>query len=195
MLRLVGLLPPCLRIAMVQNELANPARTALAGQVASNDKIVTVEGLGRGGKLTRLQQAFVDHTGSACGFCTPGMIITATALLESNRRPARRDIYRIEAACALVCSGCPQAPHGRFAASRSYETGETSHAENPCTHRSPANRRSPPPKNWLSVRATIRAFRRSRKWSVTTFGRRSPHPTRSFSIWRRSPRWRRSARV
>ena len=55
--------------------------------LASNDTIVTVEGLARGSKLTRLQQAFVDHTGSACGFCTPGMVITATALLKRNPRP------------------------------------------------------------------------------------------------------------
>jgi aerobic-type carbon monoxide dehydrogenase small subunit (CoxS/CutS family) len=73
--------------------------------LASNDTIVTVEGLARGGKLTRLQQAFIDHTGSACGFCTPGMVITATALLEGNRRPARRDI--VEAMNNNLCRcGC-----------------------------------------------------------------------------------------
>lgn len=62
--------------------------------LANDDKIITVEGLDRGGRLTRLQQAFVDHTGSACGFCTPGMIITATALLKTNRRPRRQDIVK-----------------------------------------------------------------------------------------------------
>ncbi len=62
------------------------------GDVAAGEKIVTIEGLGSPGRLSPLQQAFVDHTAFGCGFCTPGMIVTATALLSSNPAPARREI-------------------------------------------------------------------------------------------------------
>lgn len=59
---------------------------------AAGREIVTIEGLGTSGNLSPLQQAFVDHTAFCCGFCTPGMIITATALLASNPHPGRQEI-------------------------------------------------------------------------------------------------------
>jgi carbon-monoxide dehydrogenase small subunit len=60
--------------------------------VATGQKIVTIEGLGTVGNLSPLQQAFIDHTAFCCGFCTPGMIITATALLAKNPNPSREEI-------------------------------------------------------------------------------------------------------
>lgn len=54
---------------------------------ARGQKITTIEGLRRNGKLHPLQQAFIDHDGAQCGFCTPGFIITASALLDHVRRP------------------------------------------------------------------------------------------------------------
>jgi aerobic-type carbon monoxide dehydrogenase small subunit (CoxS/CutS family) len=61
-------------------------------EVAPGDEVVTIEGLGRPGALSPLQQAFIDHTAFGCGFCTPGMIVTAEALLRSNPAPSRGQI-------------------------------------------------------------------------------------------------------
>jgi aerobic-type carbon monoxide dehydrogenase small subunit (CoxS/CutS family) len=55
-------------------------------------KVVTIEGLENKGKLHPVQQAFVDHDALQCGFCTPGMILTAVALLNKNPRPTRQDV-------------------------------------------------------------------------------------------------------
>jgi aerobic-type carbon monoxide dehydrogenase small subunit (CoxS/CutS family) len=62
------------------------------GELAADDHIVTIEGLGRPGNLSELQRAFVDHTAFGCGYCTPGMIVTAEALLRSNPHPSRDEI-------------------------------------------------------------------------------------------------------
>jgi aerobic-type carbon monoxide dehydrogenase small subunit (CoxS/CutS family) len=57
-------------------------------------KVVTVEGLAQGDKLTPVQQAFVEHVGYQCGFCTSGMVIGATALLNANPKPTREQIIQ-----------------------------------------------------------------------------------------------------
>ncbi|MEE4271303.1 MAG: (2Fe-2S)-binding protein [Thermoanaerobaculales bacterium] len=64
------------------------------GEVDPGDEIVTIEGLGQPGNLSPLQQSFIDHTAFGCGYCTPGMIVTADALLRSNPRPSRDEIVR-----------------------------------------------------------------------------------------------------
>jgi carbon-monoxide dehydrogenase small subunit len=63
----------------------------LAVEVDGAD-IVTVEGLSQDGQLEPLQQAFIDHTGTQCGFCTPGILISARALLNRNPTPTEDDI-------------------------------------------------------------------------------------------------------
>jgi carbon-monoxide dehydrogenase small subunit len=55
---------------------------------ADGAEIVTVEGLARDSKLDKIQQAFVDLTGVQCGFCTPGMLISARALLDRDPHPS-----------------------------------------------------------------------------------------------------------
>ena len=55
--------------------------------------VTTIEGLaGDDGELTPLQQAFHEHHGLQCGYCTPGMLMSATALLERNPRPSEEDV-------------------------------------------------------------------------------------------------------
>jgi carbon-monoxide dehydrogenase small subunit len=56
-------------------------------------KITTIEGLGdpKNGKLDRIQQAFIDHAAFQCGFCTPGMIMSAKALLAVNPTPTEEN--------------------------------------------------------------------------------------------------------
>ena len=55
-------------------------------------QVLTIEGLARGGKLHPLQQAFVDHGAFQCGYCTPGMLLSAYALLHGNPAPSRAEI-------------------------------------------------------------------------------------------------------
>src|SRR5688500_20316274 len=59
---------------------------------ADGAEVMTVEGLARDGTLHPLQQAFRDHHGLQCGFCTPGMLMTALALLRTNPTPTHADI-------------------------------------------------------------------------------------------------------
>lgn len=58
----------------------------------NNKKVITIEGLSRNGKLHPLQKAFIKHDALQCGFCTPGMILTALGLLLQNPNPTRKDI-------------------------------------------------------------------------------------------------------
>ena len=55
-------------------------------------EVTTVEGLADGGELSALQQAFLDFGGVQCGFCTPGMLISATALLRANPHPTEEEV-------------------------------------------------------------------------------------------------------
>ncbi|HEY7729398.1 MAG TPA: (2Fe-2S)-binding protein [Gaiellaceae bacterium] len=59
---------------------------------ADGASIRTVEGLAADGELTALQQSFSTHHALQCGYCTPGMLMSATALLERNPRPSEEDV-------------------------------------------------------------------------------------------------------
>jgi aerobic carbon-monoxide dehydrogenase small subunit len=61
-------------------------------KAVAGKKVVTIEGLGHDGRLHPLQQAFVDHDALQCGFCTPGMLMTAAALLHETPKPSREAI-------------------------------------------------------------------------------------------------------
>ncbi|MBB5779346.1 (2Fe-2S)-binding protein [Nonomuraea jabiensis] len=63
--------------------------------------VETIEGLAEGDRLGDVQQAFVDLFATQCGFCTPGMIMSATALLNRKPDPTRQDVT--EAICGNVC--------------------------------------------------------------------------------------------
>ncbi len=72
---------------------------------ADGAEIVTVEGLTRDGQLDSIQQAFVDLTGVQCGFCTPGMLISARALLDRNPHPTEDDIKKALLGNLCRCTG------------------------------------------------------------------------------------------
>ena len=59
---------------------------------ADGTKVSTVEGLAADGELTALQQAFHEHHALQCGYCTPGMLMSATALLARNPHPTEEDV-------------------------------------------------------------------------------------------------------
>jgi len=61
---------------------------------AKGKEVLTIEGLGEEENLHPLQQAFIDHFAVQCGFCTPGMILTAKALLDENPRATEEEIRR-----------------------------------------------------------------------------------------------------
>jgi carbon-monoxide dehydrogenase small subunit len=70
-----------------------PVRSCLTiALTVAGKEIGTIEGLGENGKLDPLQKAFHEHGASQCGFCTPGMIVTAKALLEKAPDPSREEI-------------------------------------------------------------------------------------------------------
>ena len=76
----------------------------LAANITERD-IISVEGLGEGGKLSVVQQAFVDAGAIQCGFCMSGMIVTATALLADNPTPTRGEIRSALSGNLCRCSG------------------------------------------------------------------------------------------
>jgi len=72
---------------------------------ARGAEIITVEGLEKDGQLDQLQQAFLDNDATQCGFCTPGMILTAKALLDKNPKPSRAEIKKALAGNICRCTG------------------------------------------------------------------------------------------
>ena len=68
-------------------------------------EITTIEGLSQGGKLHPLQQAFIDEGAVQCGFCTPGVILTAKALLDTNPQPTEAQIRQAIAGNLCRCTG------------------------------------------------------------------------------------------
>ena len=67
--------------------------------------IVTVEGLAKGGKLSKLQDTIIKTGGVQCGFCTPGMLISATALLKRNPHPTENEIREALVGNLCRCTG------------------------------------------------------------------------------------------
>ena len=63
----------------------------LAGQI-NGKRLLTVEGLARGGELSPLQKAFIEHGAIQCGYCTPGMLMSSAALLAENPSPTEDEV-------------------------------------------------------------------------------------------------------
>jgi aerobic-type carbon monoxide dehydrogenase small subunit (CoxS/CutS family) len=97
-LSLTGTKPSCARglcgtcTVLVDDRPVRSCVTPVAA--VEGKKLVTIEGLGKHGELHPLQKAFIDHDALQCGFCTPGMILSAYGLLQSRRRPSREEIIR-----------------------------------------------------------------------------------------------------
>ena len=72
---------------------------------ADGADILTVEGLGQPGALHPIQQAFWDHHGLQCGYCTPGMLITAYELLSRNPDPSETEVREAIAGNICRCTG------------------------------------------------------------------------------------------
>ncbi|HBT47542.1 MAG TPA: (2Fe-2S)-binding protein [Peptococcaceae bacterium] len=75
---------------------------------AEGKEIYTIEGLEQDGKLHPLQEAFMRHNALQCGFCTPGMIMSAKALLDKNPHPTREEIKEAISGNLCRCTGYRQ---------------------------------------------------------------------------------------
>lgn len=72
---------------------------------ANGSEITTIEGLMKDGELHKIQQAFVKHGAIQCGFCSPGMIMSAKALLDENPMPTEKEIRTAIAGNLCRCTG------------------------------------------------------------------------------------------
>ena len=84
----------------------NPINSCLLLAVeADGMKILTIEGLAEGTKLHPIQEAFVKYGAVQCGYCTPGMVLSAKALLDGNPRPSEEEIRLAIAGNLCRCTG------------------------------------------------------------------------------------------
>jgi carbon-monoxide dehydrogenase small subunit len=77
----------------------------MLGVEAVNTEVVTVEGMMQNGKPDPLQSAFADLGAAQCGYCIPGILLTAKALLDENPRPTRDEIRRALSGNLCRCTG------------------------------------------------------------------------------------------
>lgn len=77
----------------------------MLAQEAPGHAIVTIEGLAKGGALHPIQQAIVEIGGTQCGFCTPGIVLSAKALLDHNTAPSETEIRQAIAGNLCRCTG------------------------------------------------------------------------------------------
>jgi carbon-monoxide dehydrogenase small subunit len=81
-----------------------PVRACLVLAVEADEKeVLTIEGLADGSRLHPLQEAFIRHGAVQCGYCSPGMILTAKALLDENPRPSEMEVKKAIAGNLCRC--------------------------------------------------------------------------------------------
>ena len=91
---------------------------------ADNMEITTIEGLADGDNLDPIQKAFVNYAGMQCGFCTPGMIMSAKELLEGNPNPNEEEIREGIAGNFCRCTGYTKIIESISAAAEAMQGGE-----------------------------------------------------------------------
>ncbi len=89
---------------------------------AHGSTIVTIEGLEKDGKLDPIQQSFIDKGATQCGYCTPGLILSARALLDKVKKPTREEIREAISGNLCRCTGYNKIVEAIEEASR-YENG------------------------------------------------------------------------
>ena len=99
----------------------------LAGQMEGKE-ILTIEGVADGDRLDPIQKAILEHHALQCGFCTPGFIMSAKALLDENPRAGRQEILTAISGNLCRCTGYRQLADAIYEAGREYQRiKETSH--------------------------------------------------------------------
>ena len=85
---------------------SDPSKSCLIKAVKAQGKeITTIEGLAREGELDPIQKSFVEHGAVQCGYCTPGMVITAKGLLNKNPAPTSEEIKKALSGNLCRCTG------------------------------------------------------------------------------------------
>lgn len=97
----------CGACTVILNEEAVSSCLILTGQIGGSE-VLTIEGLEVAGKLDPLQKAFIDYQAVQCGFCTPGMLMSAKALLMKNSHPSREEIKTSLEGNLCRCTGYEQ---------------------------------------------------------------------------------------
>jgi carbon-monoxide dehydrogenase small subunit len=93
---------------------------------AQGKDILTIEGLSDGGKLHPIQEAFLKHGGIQCGFCTPGMVMSAKALLDEHPRPTPTEVRKAISGNLCRCTGYQQIVNAIMAASATMSPQDSS---------------------------------------------------------------------
>jgi aerobic-type carbon monoxide dehydrogenase small subunit (CoxS/CutS family) len=104
--------------------------TTLAFEVRGRS-VLTIEGLAENGKLHPLQQAFIDHGGFQCGFCTPGMILASKALLDENPDPTEEELKHFMHGNLCRCTGYKKIIESIMAAAKLMRARSTQSALSP----------------------------------------------------------------
>lgn len=113
----------CGACTVIMDGKAVNACLVLTAQVEGSE-ILTVEGLEMNGELDPLQKSFIDHQAVQCGFCTPGMLMSARALLDKNCSPSREEIKTALEGNLCRCTGYKQIVNAVEAAAKAEEEGE-----------------------------------------------------------------------
>ena len=98
------------------------ACTTLAFEVRGRS-VMTIEGLADNGKLHPLQEAFIEHGGFQCGFCTPGMILASKALLDENPNPSEAELKHFMHGNICRCTGYKKIIESIMAAAKKMRGG------------------------------------------------------------------------
>jgi carbon-monoxide dehydrogenase small subunit len=91
--------------------------------------ITTIEGLEKNGELDAIQQAFIEYGAVQCGFCTPGVIMSARAILNANPRPTETEINDGMAGVLCRCTGHVKVKEAIRNAHRIFERGASGHGD------------------------------------------------------------------
>jgi carbon-monoxide dehydrogenase small subunit len=94
----------CGACTVIMDGDAVPSCLVLAAGIDGKE-IITIEGIGENGRLHPLQEAFVKYHASQCGFCSPGMILTAKAFLDRNPNPSKAEVRDVMMSNLCRCTG------------------------------------------------------------------------------------------
>jgi carbon-monoxide dehydrogenase small subunit len=115
----------CGSCTVLWNGAAVRSCLVLAAQ-ADGANLTTIEGLATGEAMHPVQQAFWEHHGLQCGFCTPGMVLTAVALLEENPAPSEEEIREALSGNLCRCTGYQNIVRAVRAAAEQMQAGRGS---------------------------------------------------------------------